>query len=195
MHPVLNRNLFFVKEHVGMFKASNSYDVLDPQTNEIILNCREERLGIFTKIFRFTDYKRLTPFEVFIRTPDGQLLVTVKRGFSMFVSKVDVLNEQNQRIGGFKQKFFSLFDKFTVVGADDQPLCVLKGKWTSWEFTFMSGETQLAKVSKKWAGLGKELFTSADNYMLEISPDVPPDHPVRQLILGAVMCIDLVLKE
>jgi uncharacterized protein YxjI len=82
-----------------------------------------------------------------------------------------------------------------VVGADDQPLCVLKGKWTSWEFTFMAGETQLAKVSKKWAGLGKELFTSADNYMLEISPDVPPDHPVRQLILGAVMCIDLVLKE
>lgn len=195
MHPVLNRNLFFVKEQVGMFKASNSYDVYDPQTNELILNCREERLGMLTKLFRFTDYKRLTPFEVFIRTPDGQLLTTVKRGFSMFVSKVDVLNEQNQRIGGFQQKFFSLFDKFTVVGADDQPLCVLKGKWTSWEFTFMAGETQLAKVSKKWAGLGKELFTSADNYMLEISSEVPPNHPVRQLILGAVMCIDLVLKE
>ena len=45
MHPVLNRNLFFVKEHAGIFKASNSYDVLDPTTQQIILNCREERLG------------------------------------------------------------------------------------------------------------------------------------------------------
>lgn len=195
MHPVLNRNLFFVKEQVGFFKASNNYDVLDPQTNQVILHCREEKLGIFTKLLRFTDYKRLTPFEVQIRTPDGQLVVTVKRGIALFASKVDVLDEQNRRIGGFKQKFFSLFDKFTVVGADDQPLCTLKGKWTSWEFTFMAGENELGKVSKKWAGLGKELFTSADNYMLEISSSVPPDHPVRQLILGAVMCIDLVLKE
>ncbi|MGZ8940941.1 MAG: phospholipid scramblase-related protein [Limisphaerales bacterium] len=195
MHPVLNRNLFFVKEHVGFLKASNNYDVLDPQTNEIILNCREEKLGIMTKILRFTDYKRLTPFEVQIRTPDGQLVTTVRRGFALLVSKVDVLDEQDRRVGGFQQKFFSLFDKFTVVGSDDQPLCVLKGKWTSWEFTFMAGDNQLAKVSKKWAGLGKELFTSADNYMLEISPTIPPDHPVRQLILGAVMCIDLVLKE
>jgi uncharacterized protein YxjI len=59
----------------------------------------------------------------------------------------------------------------------------------------MAGNNELAKVSKKWAGLGKELFTSADNYMLEISDQVPPDNPVRQLILGAVMCIDMVLKE
>jgi len=195
MHPILNRSLFFIKEHVGFFKASNNYDVLDPQTNQLLLNCREEKLGIFTKLLRFTDYKRLTPFEVQIRTPDGQLVVTVRRGFTLFVSSVDVLDEQNRRIGGFKQKFFAFFDKFTVVGADDQPLCVLRGKWTSWEFTFMAGENQLAKVSKKWAGLGKELFTSADNYMLEVSDSVPPDHPVRQLILAAVMCIDLVLKE
>ena len=41
----------------------------------------------------------------------------------------------------------------------------------------------------------KELFTSADNYMLEISDSVPPGHPLRALILGAVMCIDMVLKE
>jgi hypothetical protein len=31
--------------------------------------------------------------------------------------------------------------------------------------------------------------------MLQISAQVPPDNPVRQLILGAVMCIDMVLKE
>jgi uncharacterized protein YxjI len=195
MHPILSRNLYFVKEQVGFFKAANNYDVLDPQTNQIILNCREERLGFFTKMLRFSDYKRLTPFEVIIRTPEGQPVICVKRGVALFLSSVDVLDEAGQRIGGFKQKFFALFDKFTVMGANDQPVCTLKGNWTSWDFRFMAGELELAKVSKKWAGLGKELFTSADNYMLEISPNVPPDNPIRGLILGAVMCIDLVLKE
>jgi uncharacterized protein YxjI len=50
-------------------------------------------------------------------------------------------------------------------------------------------------VTKKWGGLGRELFTSADNYVLQISDQVPPNHPLRQLIMGAVMCIDMVLKE
>ena len=44
-------------------------------------------------------------------------------------------------------------------------------------------------------GLGKELFTTADNYMLSIDRAVAPDDKVRQLIMAAVMCIDMVLKE
>lgn len=195
MHPVLSRNLFFVKEHVGWFKAANNYDILDPNTNQVIMNCREEKLGIFTKMLRFSDYKRMTPFEVTIRTPDGAPVLTVKRGVSIFLSKVDVLNENSERVGGFKQKFFSIGGAFSVLGSNDQIVCELKGKWTSWEFTFKSGDFELAKVSKKWAGFGKELFTSADNYMLQISDQVPADNPVRMLIVGAVMCIDLVLKE
>ena len=43
--------------------------------------------------------------------------------------------------------------------------------------------------------MGKELFTSADNYVLEISNTVPSGSGVRKLILAAVLCIDMVLKE
>jgi uncharacterized protein YxjI len=137
----------------------------------------------------------MTPFDIDVRTPAGEQVLRVTRGISLFLSKVDVLDEQHQRIGGFKQKFFSIGGAFDVLGANDQTLCKLKGKWTGWDFRFMTGETELAHVSKKWAGFGKELFTSADNYMLQISDQVPAYNPVRQLILGAVMCIDLVLKE
>jgi len=195
MHPALNRNLFLVKEHVGMFKAANNFDIHDPETGEVILHCREDNLGFFTKMFRFTDYKRMTAFNVEIRTPDGQTLVSVSRGLSIFLSKVEVRDEVGASLGGFQQKFFSLGGKFDVLGTSGQTLCTLKGKWTGWDFRFMSGENELAHVSKKWAGLGKELFTSADNYVLEISDQVPPDNPIRQLILAAVMCIDMVLKE
>ena len=195
MHPVLSRNLYFVKEQVGFFKAANNYDIYDPQTNELILVCREEKIGFFTKMFRFTDYKRMTPFDIEIFTPAREPVLSVKRGISVFLSKVQVLDENDQAIGGFKQKLFSIGGKFDVLGADDKPLCTLKGKWTGWDFRFMAGETELAHVTKKWAGLGRELFSSADNYVLEISDQVPPNNPVRQLILAAVMCIDMVLKE
>lgn len=194
MHAVLRHNQFFVKEQVGMFKAANNYDVFDPATNQKIIECREPNLGLFTKLFRFTDYKRMTPFKVEVSTPDGQKVLTVKRGISILGSNVQVLDEQGQVVGSFKQKLFSIGGKFLVLNAQGQEVCTLKGKWTSWDFRFMQGDQELANVSKKWAGLGKELFTSADNYMLTIK-NVSADDPVRLLIMAAVMCIDMVLKE
>lgn len=195
MNSILNQNTFFVKEHVGMFKAANNFDILDPATQNILMTCREENLGIFTKIFRFTDYKRMTPFNIEVKTASGEKVITIKRGVSLFLSAVEVLDENDNLVGSFKQKFFSIGGKFDVLDKNNNKLCTLKGKWTSWDFKFVLENEEFAQVSKQWAGLGKELFTSADNYILNISEKVPTDNPIRQLILGAVMCIDMVLKE
>ncbi len=195
MHPALNQNAFFIKEHVGMFKAANQYDILDPANQQLIMQCREPHLGLFTKLLRFTDYKRNTPFDVRITDPQGRPVVTVKRGISIFRSRVEVLDENNQLIGLFQQKLLSFGGKFEVLDAAGNSVCWLKGKWTSWDFRFEQDGRELARVSKEWAGLGKEFFTSADNYMLIINDSVAPNDKVRQLILAAVMCIDMVLKE
>jgi len=176
MHQHLNRNLFFVKEHTGIFKSANNFDVYNPETREIIMECREPNLGFFTKMFRFTKYKTNTPFEVII-SADGQKVLTVKRGVSIFLSKVEVFDENDALIGKFKQKFFSIGGKFDVLDANEQVLCTLKGKWTGWEFSFAKDNVEFAKVTKKWAGLGKELFTSADNYILSIYDSVPANKP------------------
>jgi len=178
-----------------MFKAANNFDIYNPETQDMIMNCREENLGFFTKLFRFTGYKRMTPFNVVIKTNSGDKVLTIKRDLSLFVSNVEVFDENDNLVGRFKQKFFSIGGKFNVFDANDTHLCTLKGKWTSWDFKFLKDEVELAHVSKKWAGIGKELFTSADNYILEISKEVPSDHPIRIMILAAVMCIDMVLKE
>lgn len=66
MHEVLNRNIFIVKEHVGMFKAANNYDIYDPETNMITMECREERLGLLTKLFSHRDK---TPLDSFAMSP------------------------------------------------------------------------------------------------------------------------------
>ena len=194
-NDVLNRNLFVVKEHAGLFKASSNFDVFDPETGEIILQCREPTLGWITKVLRFTKYKRMTPFSVHITTPTGEPVLHVSRGISLFLSNVQAYDEMGEFIGSFKQKLFSLGGKFSVLNERHEPVCELKGKWTGWDFQFHSNGEELARVTKKWAGIGKELFTSADNYVLEISDHVPPSSAVRKLILAAVMTIDLVLKE
>ncbi|PAM93457.1 RNAase [Flavobacterium sp. IR1] len=195
MNPILNQNLFLVKEHVGMFKAANNYDIYHPESNQIIMNCRENNLGFFTKVFRFTDYKRMTPFNIEISTPGGEKLISVKRGVAWLRSTVEVFDEKDRLVGTFKQKLFSIGGKFEILDKNEKPVATLQGKWTGWDFKFTHENKQLAQVNKKWAGVGKEFFTSADNYALQIEETVAADSPLRQLILAAVMCIDMVLKE
>lgn len=195
MHPVLSRNLFLVKEHVGFFKASSNYDIFDPGTGEQLMICREPNLGALVKLLRFTDLKRNTPFDVHVTTPDGAPVVRVHRGPSILRSLVKVHDEHDRHVGGFTRKLLSIGGAFDVTDTSGAVLCTLKGKWTGWDFTFASGSMELARVTKKWQGLGRELFTSADNYVLQIADTVPAESPIRMLILASVMSIDLVLKE
>ncbi|MCH7958689.1 MAG: RNAase [Candidatus Hydrogenedentes bacterium] len=195
MSAILDKNVFLVKEHTGIFKAANNFDIHDPENGEIVMECREDNLGFFTRMLRFTDYKRNTPFGIQVRTPNGAQVIRVTRGISILRSKVKVLDENDAVIDGFHQKLFSIGGAFTVMDAEDNPVCTLKGKWTGWDFRFLAGEKELAHVTKKWAGIGKELFTSADNYVITIAESVPPGSVLRKLILASVLCIDMVLKE
>ena len=196
MNSILDRNLFFIKEHVGgLFQAANNFDIYEPSTGEKLLECREEALGMFTKIFRFTKYKRYTPFHIIVRTPDGQKVLSIKRGVSFWLSKVEVFDANENLAGSFKQKLLSLGGKFAVLDPNENQLCMLKGDWSGWDFRFVHEENEFAFINKKWAGIGKELFSSADNYVLSISDQVPAGHPLRILIIAAAMSIDMVLKE
>lgn len=192
---VLKNNIYLVKEHLGILKAANNFDIHDPGSGAIIMECREPTLGFFTKLLRFTDYKSMTPFDVQIRLPNGEPVVRIKRGVSIWLSRVEVTDSDNRLIGTFKQKLFSFGGKFDLLDSNDNVTCQLKGNLIGWNFRFIRDEIQLAHVSKQWSGLGKEFFTSADNYVLEINQQVGEDMELRKLILAAVMCIDMVLKE
>jgi uncharacterized protein YxjI len=194
MNSILRHNLFFVKEHVGMFKASTNYDIYD-ENKQLLLECREPNLGLFTKLLRFTDYKRMTPFEVIVTTPTGETVLTVRRGWTIFRSEVSVYDENEMLQGVFRQKMLSLGGKFDILDENNAVQCSVKGSWSSWDFSFDKDGSQLAQVTKKWAGIGKEFFTTADNYVVSIDPTLSDKNETRLLILAAALCIDKVLKE
>jgi uncharacterized protein YxjI len=195
MNPILNKNLYFIKEKVGMFKAANSYDILDPETSQILMTSTEPNLGFFTKMFRFTKYKAMTAFNVVVATTSNQNVLNLKRGVTIFRSEVQVFDDKDRQIGTFKQKLWSMGGKFEVYDMQQKQVCLVEGKWTGWDFKFTRDNQEIAIVTKKWAGLGKELFTTADNYILEIKENVAQDDTIRQFIMAAVLCIDMVLKE
>lgn len=192
---MLNQNLFFIEEHVGLLKAANNYDVYNPRTQEIVITCREEKLDFLTKLVRFTFFKTKTSFNLVARANSGETLLTVKRGASMVshLAKVNVLDENENLIGKFKQKM-TLKGNFEVLDADDQVIYNLNKSGES-DFTFAKGDAVLANISKKWAGASKELLTTADNYLLQVMVTVPPNDPLRQLIFASVLCIDMILYE
>lgn len=195
MAEVLNRELFFLREHVGLLKAAFHHDILDPETGKVILKCREQNLGRVSRICRFSEYKRLTPFDIRVTTPDNQQVIRVERGVPVFTSLVRVFDESEALIGGFKQRLFSISGDFDVFDANDETVCRLKGGLTGWSFKFVAPDNvELASVTKQWAGLGKELLTGAADYVLRIDGAVPEDSTTRRLILASAICIGLVVK-
>jgi len=195
MDSILEKNLYLFKEHVGFLKAHNNYDIYDPESKEMILHCREKNLNAFYKIVRlFRNYKRMTPFEIEIKGLDDKKILKVKKGFSFFLSKIQVFDENDNLVGIFKQRL-SFNTNFDMLDKREKLVCNLKGNFIGWNFKFLRGDTEVGLVTKKWAGIGKEMFTSADNYILEIKNKVEKDSPLRLLILAAVICIDMVIKE
>ena len=78
----------------------------------------------------------------------------------------------------------------------EQPVAEIKGDWKGWNFRFLTPEgNEIGKVTKKWAGLGKELFTSADNYIIALNETAAIRPDAAPLLLAAGLAIDTVFKE
>lgn len=135
MHEALSRGLFLVKECVDVVRLANDYDIYDPATGEIIMECREDHLGPIRTLLRATRFKRMTPFDIQARTRTGAQIVRITRGISIVLSRVSVRDENDELIGGFQQKFRLIGGAFDVLDVNDRPVCTLKGKWTGWETT------------------------------------------------------------
>lgn len=198
MHKLFARNTYFVREHVGILKAANSYDIADLESREPLLECREIGLGVFTKILRFTDYKQKTPFNVELKTVEGgggQLVLRIKRGWAFFRSTVEIFDGNEQLVGKFRQRLLSLGGKFDVLDPSEQVICQVEGSWKNFDYKFSRNGEPVALLTKKWMGLGKELFTSADNYVINIESTVSATDSVRQLVIAAAICIDMVFNE
>ncbi|MGE4158518.1 MAG: phospholipid scramblase-related protein [Planctomycetota bacterium] len=192
------RNTFLIKERVGVLKMSDTFDIIDPSTQQAIGLAREE-ISLFMKIMRMAFDKKQLPTTVCIYegatlNEGSRPLFSLHRGFTVFRAKVALIDDQGRTVATFRRKMLTIGCQFTILDANGQSLGMVKGDWKGWDFkVFDSKEQPIGSVTKKWSGLGRELLTSADSYVVDVSGEPSPDK-VRWL-LGAGLAIDTVFKE
>jgi len=192
---MLDRNEFFIKEHAGIFKTHDVYDILDPNTQEPLGKAEEEISG-FKKFLRLFVNKKLMSTTVACRDTRGNLEFELFVPWSFIRSKVYVRDGDGRNLGYFVSKILSLGGGFWVYDDKDRHVAEIKGNFVGWNFQFLTPDGhELGVVTKKWAGLAKEFFTSADNYVVSISEDLSDDTTLKCLLLAAALAIDVVYKE
>jgi uncharacterized protein YxjI len=193
---MFDRRAFFIREHVGMLKLKNTYDILAPE-NQASLGIAKEITAGWVIALRLLLSKSMLPITVAIYASENEApLLTLKRGFTFLRSKVWIEKNDGERIGYFKSKLFSFGGGFYIYDMQDQQIADIKGDWKGWNFRFINAEgKEIGLVTKKWSGMGKELFTSADNYLITIEDLGDKQAAYGALLLAAGIAIDTVFKE
>ena len=94
-----------------------------------------------------------------------------------------------------KQKFKLFKPTFTIFDEQGQQIAIISGDWKAWNFMITTNDNQqIGTISKKWNGILKEAFTTADKYIVSVSPELKVDI-VKTIIISAAITIDMVLKE
>ena len=193
MDRFFSNNVLVIDEHIGAFRISNAYKVFNKEGEEI--GAIQEHKSFARILLGLFLSDRMLPFELNILNADGKRIAQLRRGITFFTSKVQIFNEAGAFIGSFNQRFTLLKPKFTLRNNVGTEIATIKGDWKAWNFEITDANGQvIGSIDKKWNGIAKELFTTADKYLVTISPTVT-DENQRIAISSVAAAIDMILKE
>lgn len=188
-----HRDDYFIDEKVGLLKFANAYKVFDHDGQQI--GRIQQEVPLMHKFLRVILDKKIFPFTLSIIDANEQVVASIHRGWTFWMSKIEIRDMNNVVVGGIRQKFKLLKPLFRIVDANDQPLAEIKGDWKAWNFTIIDNNGgELGTITKKWAGAFREVFTTADKYRVSIAKECPEDVNKMAIVAGAIT-IDMVLKE
>lgn len=191
---MLDRKVYLVKERVAVLKLTDTYDIHDAATGETLGTAAENVSGLI-KVMRLLVSKRLLPTTVDVKGKDGRLVMSITRT-GLLRSTVTVQNARGQGLGSFKSKLLSIGGHFFVHDTAGRQVAEVKGDWKGWNFRFTTLDgTALGQVTRKWGGIGRELFTSADNYVIALDEKAALPPETSALLIAAGLAIDIVYKE
>ena len=66
--------------------------------------------------------------------------------------------------------------------------------WRAWDFAISDAAgTEVARITKKWEGLARTMFTTADNYVVQVHFRLP--EPLASLVVASALTVDTALKQ
>lgn len=193
---LLGRTTYLIKERVALMKLTDRYDIFDPMTGEE-LGFAKEKISGFMKLMRLFVNRHVLPTSIVVQEEEeSDPVVSLRRGMTFLRAKVRVFDENGKEAGFFRSKLFSLGGGFTVHEPGGKQIADVKGNWKGWDFTMkdMDGNL-LGAINKQWDGASKEIFTSADNYLIKLDNNLSENPGLAALMLAAGLAIDIVFKE
>jgi len=186
-------NSYFIDEKVNFFQFENSYKIFN--NNGIEIGSVRQKLSTGQKILRLLLSKAMLPFHLEIKDIQGNTQSSISRGWTFFMSKIQINDSHGVNLGLIQQKFKFFKPTFNIFNSTNQPIAIITGDWKAWEFVIKDSDNrQIGTISKKWNGVAKEFFTSADKYNVEISPEYK-NGTGKIIIISCAITVDMVLKE
>ena len=138
--------------------------------------------------------QKMLPWKMNILDSQKNVLVTISKGLTFFLSKISVTNSAGTEIATIKQKF-ALKPKFEVCDTTGAVVASVEGNFVAWDFNVTDAQgNQIGSINKQFGGLAKEIFTDSDKYVVKISKSLS-DPNLRSAVISAACIIDKVLKE
>lgn len=186
-------NEYFIDENVNYFKFGNTYKVYNEETEQV--GTIQQKVSGWHKFLRLFINKAMFPFTLEVHNIDNDLQVTIKRGWTFWMSKITVYDANQVLIGTIKQKFKLFKPTFIIINAKEEVIAKITGDWKAWDFKIENQNgISIGTINKKWGGVVKEFFTRADKYRVSIVPEHAEDTN-KIVIVSCAITVDMVMKN
>lgn len=191
----LNYEKLVVKQKVEMLEAitsietKNKYEVYTIDGEKIL--SAFEQSNWFLRIL----LKRTRAMKISFLDNQNQEFIRIEKKFAFFYPDFEIF-ENNILIGKIKTRF-GINSKIEILDNNENLIYYSKNQvmhpWTFNIFKNKVDQDSIGLISKKWSGLGKEIFTDSDNFLIEFNQI--KDDENKKIILALSIIIDLFVFE
>jgi uncharacterized protein YxjI len=180
-------------EMLTSFEVKNTYDVFDESGGQA-LRVREQGKG-FWSLLRRLFLGPMRPFHVLVSdAQSGEELLDLARPFRFIFHRLDVKSIDGRVLGAIQKKWSWLRRIYHIESESGHVVAELFGPiFRPWTFEIRLEERVVGTIQKRWSGLGKELFTDADNFGVDLAGITDPR--LKVLAFAAIVLIDVVHFE
>ena len=191
---IFSEPVLVVNQKAKLIEVNSEYAIFT-QTGQQIGAVRQVGQSVAKKVMRVvSSLDQFMTHSLQIVDTQGNVQLAIKRPAKLFKSKFEVTNGAGQVIGSIVQENMVGKIHFGLL-VDGQRLGSINAEnWRAWNFNIQDAHgTEVARITKTWEGLAKTMFTTADNYVVQISPAL--QDPLRSLVIASALSIDTALKQ
>ncbi|CAN5705396.1 phospholipid scramblase-related protein [soil metagenome] len=183
-----------VNQKAKIIEVNNEYAILDQHGTQIGA-VREIGQSTAKKVLRvLTNVDQYLTHKYQVVDNHGQIQLQLTRPAKFVKSKIIVQDGQGTEIGQILQENMIGKIRFGLV-AGGQPIGSINAEnWRAWNFAISDHTgTEVARITKTFAGLARAMFTTADNYVVQIHK--PLEGPLLSMVVAAAVSVDTALKQ